>query len=111
MNTTTAKDHVVAGRLVYRVGNVSTPTLTLYPAKANSTGAAVVVFPGGGYRILAIDLEGTEVCDWLNSIRRHLRASEIPRAGFRALSQIAGCAAGRTTSARHGSRPCGGVAH
>jgi acetyl esterase/lipase len=68
MNTTTAKDHVVAGRPVYRVGNVSRPTLTLYPAKANSTGAAVVVFPGGGYRILAIDLEGTEVCDWLNSI-------------------------------------------
>ena len=25
----------------------------------------VVVFPGGGYQILAIDLEGTEVCDWL----------------------------------------------
>ncbi len=68
-NTTTAKDHVVAGRLVYRVGNVSTPTLTLYAAKANSSGAAVVVFPGGGYRILAIDLEGTEVCDWLNSIK------------------------------------------
>jgi acetyl esterase/lipase len=68
MNTTTAKDHVVAGRPVYRVGNVSRPTLTLYPAKASSTGAAVVVFPGGGYRILAIDLEGTEVCDWLNSI-------------------------------------------
>ncbi|MGH9549552.1 MAG: alpha/beta hydrolase, partial [Terriglobales bacterium] len=58
----------VADRPVYRVGNVSTPTLTLYPAKTNATGAAVVVFPGGGYRILAIDLEGTEVCDWLNSI-------------------------------------------
>lgn len=68
-NTTTAKDHVVAGRLVYRVGNVSTPTLTLYAAKTNSSGAAVVVLPGGGYRILAIDLEGTEVCDWLNSIQ------------------------------------------
>jgi acetyl esterase/lipase len=27
----------------------------------------VVVFPGGGYKILAIDLEGTEVCDWLTS--------------------------------------------
>ena len=33
--------------------------------KTNNTGAAVVVFPGGGYQILAIDLEGTEVCDWL----------------------------------------------
>ena len=67
-NTTTAKDHMVADRPLYRVGNVSTPTLTLYPAKTNATGPAVVVFPGGGYRILAIDLEGTEVCDWLNSI-------------------------------------------
>jgi acetyl esterase/lipase len=28
---------------------------------------AIVVFPGGGYHILAIDLEGTEVCDWLNA--------------------------------------------
>jgi acetyl esterase/lipase len=65
---TTAKDNVVAGRAVYRVGNVVTPTLTLYKAK-DVTGRrpAVVVFPGGGYRILAIDLEGTEVCDWLNS--------------------------------------------
>ena len=43
------------------------PTLTLYQPKGKSTGAAVVVFPGGGYSILAIDLEGTEVCDWLNS--------------------------------------------
>ncbi len=68
MNTATAKDHIVGGRPVYRVGNVSTPTLTLYAPKTNDTGAAVVVFPGGSYRILAIDLEGTEVCDWLNSI-------------------------------------------
>jgi acetyl esterase/lipase len=53
---------------VIRIGNVSAPTLTLYTPTSKSTGAAVVVFPGGGYRILAIDLEGTEVCDWLNSI-------------------------------------------
>jgi acetyl esterase/lipase len=39
--------------------------MTVYSPKANNTGAAVVVFPGGGYSILAIDLEGTEVCDWL----------------------------------------------
>jgi acetyl esterase/lipase len=47
--------------------NVSQPTLTLYSPKGKNTGAAVVVFPGGGYRIVSIDLEGTEVCDWLNS--------------------------------------------
>jgi len=65
---TTAKDNITAGRPVYRLSNVSTPTLTLYPAKNNNSGPAVVVFPGGGYRFLAIDLEGTEVCEWLNSI-------------------------------------------
>src|ERR1700688_4037217 len=64
---TTPKDNRPGGRSVIRIGNVSNPTLTLYTPKSNNTGAAVVVFPGGGYRILAIDLEGTEVCDWLNS--------------------------------------------
>ena len=44
-------------------------SLTLYRAPQDKdTGAAVVIFPGGGYNILAWDLEGTEVCDWLNSI-------------------------------------------
>ena len=66
-DTTTAKDNLIAGRPVVRLGNVSTPTLTLYQPKGQNTGAAVVVFPGGGYKILAIDLEGAEVCDWLNS--------------------------------------------
>jgi acetyl esterase/lipase len=66
-DTTTVKDNEIAGRPLIRIGNVSSPTLTLYTPKGKSTGAAVVVFPGGGYRILAIDLEGTEVCDWLNS--------------------------------------------
>ncbi len=69
-DTTTAKDNLIAGKPVIRLGNVSTPTLTLYAARGASSGAgpAVVVFPGGGYQILAIDLEGTEVCDWLTSI-------------------------------------------
>jgi acetyl esterase/lipase len=68
VDTTTAKDNLIAGKPLVRLGNVSTPTLTLYkPTGRTNTGAAVVVFPGGGYQILAIDLEGTEVCDWLNS--------------------------------------------
>ncbi|MGO8757361.1 MAG: alpha/beta hydrolase [Terracidiphilus sp.] len=49
-----------------QLSNVSAPAITLYTPKGNNTGAAVVVFPGGGYNILAIDLEGTEVCDWLS---------------------------------------------
>jgi acetyl esterase/lipase len=65
-NNSTPKNNI-AGRPVYILANVSQPTLTLYSPKGKGTGAAVVVFPGGGYNILAIDLEGTEVCDWLNS--------------------------------------------
>ena len=45
--------------------NVTRPTMTIYSPTGKNTGAAVVVFPGGGYQMLAIDLEGTEVCDWL----------------------------------------------
>lgn len=66
-DTTTAKDNLIAGKALIRLGNVSMPTLTVYAPQGKNTGAAVVVFPGGGYHILAIDLEGTEVCDWLNS--------------------------------------------
>ncbi len=66
-DATTEKDNLIAGKPVIRLGNVSKPTLTLYAPKGINSGAAVVVFPGGGYHILAIDLEGTEVCDWLNS--------------------------------------------
>jgi len=67
VDTTTDKDLLVAGKPVIRLGNVSTPSLTVYSPKQKNTGAAIVVFPGGAYHILAIDLEGTEVCDWLNS--------------------------------------------
>jgi acetyl esterase/lipase len=62
-------DPLIAGRPIIRLGNVSTPTITIYrPDPAQDTGATVVVCPGGGYYILALDLEGTEVCAWLNSI-------------------------------------------
>lgn len=47
--------------------NVSRPTMTIYPPKGRNTGAAVVVFPGGGFRVVAITLEGTEVCDWITA--------------------------------------------
>ena len=57
----------VAGKPYVWVSNITRPTLTVYSPKGKNTGAAVVVFPGGGYEVLAIDLEGTEVCDWLNS--------------------------------------------
>jgi acetyl esterase/lipase len=57
----------VAGRGWMAVTNVTRPTMTVYAPRGKNTGAAVVVFPGGGFAILAIDLEGTEICDWLTS--------------------------------------------
>jgi acetyl esterase/lipase len=68
-DTSTEKSNKVAGKHVIRLGNVSQPTITVYrPAKDKDTGAAVIVCPGGGYNILAYDLEGSEICEWLNSL-------------------------------------------
>ena len=47
--------------------NVTRPTMTVYTPRGTNTGVAVVVFPGGGYMCLAMDIEGTEICDWLTS--------------------------------------------
>ena len=63
----TVKDHLVAGKPWIFLTNVTRPTMTVYSPKGKNTGVAVVVFPGGGFEGLAIDLEGTEVCDWLTS--------------------------------------------
>jgi acetyl esterase/lipase len=75
---------LIAGKRVARITGVSTPTITFYKAPAQkNTGLSVVVFPGGGYRILAYDLEGTEVCGWLNSIGANcvLLKYRVPNAG------------------------------
>src|SRR5262245_21444875 len=54
---------------VQRLENVSVPTLTLFEASRDKkNGCAVIVAPGGGFSILAWDLEGTEVAEWLNSL-------------------------------------------
>lgn len=54
---------------VLRVENVKTPTITYYPAsKELSTGQAIIICPGGGYFIEAMNIEGTDVAEWLNSI-------------------------------------------
>lgn len=50
-----------------KVTNVSRPTMTVYRPVGRNSGAAIIVFPGGGYQMLAMDLEGTEICDWLTS--------------------------------------------
>jgi acetyl esterase/lipase len=56
---------LVAGRPWTFVTHVSRPTMTIYPPRGRNTRAAIVVLPGGGYQALAMDLEGTEICDWI----------------------------------------------
>lgn len=59
----------VDGRPFNQLSNLTDPRMTVYePEKGKANGAAVLVFPGGSYRILADDMEGEEVCQWLNSI-------------------------------------------
>ncbi|MBV7530086.1 alpha/beta hydrolase [Chitinophaga sp. sic0106] len=54
---------------VIRISEVTDPFISVYPAPAGSTkDAAVIVCPGGGYSILALDLEGTEIAKWFNSL-------------------------------------------
>ena len=57
----------LAGDVSQTVLEVSVPTMTIYPPKGRNTGAAMVVFPGGGFVVLAMTLEGTEICDWISS--------------------------------------------
>ena len=68
-DTSPPEEKKLGDKYVIRQGNVTRPTLTVYrPAKDKDTGAAVVVCPGGAYQILALNLEGSEVCEWLNSL-------------------------------------------
>jgi len=60
-------EELVAGKEVIRLADITNPTIKIFTPK-NPNGTAVIVCPGGGYGILALDLEGTELCTWFNSI-------------------------------------------
>jgi len=67
-DTTGPDGRTVAGESVIRLGFVSTPELHVYEAKSNPTDTAVLISPGGGYSILAWDLEGTEIAEWFQGM-------------------------------------------
>ncbi len=61
------KEEVVKEGII-RIAKVQNPHIEVFlPSKSNSNGQAVVIFPGGGYSILAYDWEGTDIAKWLNS--------------------------------------------
>jgi acetyl esterase/lipase len=84
---------LVAGRPWHWAGYVSRPTMTIYSPKGRNTRAAILVLPGGGYRAVAMDLEGTEICDWITKqgvtcivlkyrvpqVWRHSRVEQAPK--------------------------------
>jgi acetyl esterase/lipase len=87
---TVRNNSLVASKPWVAVCDVSRPTMTVYPPKGKNRSVAVVVFPGGGYNVLAIDLEGTEVCDWLASrgITAVLLKYRVPGSGPHYDSQL-----------------------
>lgn len=56
---------LVGGRKWYWASYVTRPTMTLYRPKGHNIGTAMLVLPGGGFEVIATDLEGTEICDWV----------------------------------------------
>jgi acetyl esterase/lipase len=83
-DTSNAESRKVADRSVIRLGHVSTPQLHVFlPPPERRNGTAVVICPGGGFHILAWDLEGTEIAAWLNSqgITAAVLKYRVPTAG------------------------------
>lgn len=90
-------EETITRRDTTRLSNVHSPTLTVYsPAKEKANGAAVVICPGGGYSILAIEKEGYEIAEWFNSfgvtafvLKYRLKEYKYPAAQNDALAAIA----------------------
>lgn len=56
---------LVGGRKWHWASYVTRPTMTLYRPRGRNNRAAMLVLPGGGFEVIATDLEGTEICDWV----------------------------------------------
>jgi acetyl esterase/lipase len=63
--STGAGSPLVAGRKWHWVSYVTRPTMTIIRPRVGNTGATILVVPGGGFRAVAKDLEGTEICNWV----------------------------------------------
>lgn len=68
LNARTGQKKLVGGKPYMYIENVTEPTITIYsPRTTTAATPAVIVYPGGGFNVLAIDIEGTEICEWLIS--------------------------------------------
>ena len=54
---------------VTRITDITNPALVVFePQKSKNLGVGIIVCPGGGYNILAIDKEGYEIAEWLTKL-------------------------------------------
>ena len=53
---------------ILRIQQMPVPTLQKFPVVKSPKGKVVIVCPGGGYQILAVNHEGTEIAQWLNAL-------------------------------------------
>jgi len=67
-DVTKPTDPLSNGHHAVRLTNVTVPTITVYKPVRDGNGAAALVFPGGSYIRLSWNAEGTDACQWLNSI-------------------------------------------
>ncbi|MCG6156067.1 alpha/beta hydrolase [Rubinisphaera margarita] len=66
---TKPNDRLIAGKRIIKLANVAEPEVHVYlPPQEKRNGTSVVICPGGGFSILAWDLEGTEAAEWLNNL-------------------------------------------
>ena len=64
----TSEEEFIEHGDIIKISKVKKPTLEIYaPSKRNATDKAVLIYPGGGYTMLAYDWEGTEIAKWFNS--------------------------------------------
>jgi acetyl esterase/lipase len=73
----------INGHTSEAVFDVTFPTMTVFPPKGRNTGAAMIVFPGGGFRAVVITSEGSEICNWITSkgITCILSKYRVPKSG------------------------------
>ena len=65
----TGADEKIEKKDIILISNVQTPDISVYlPSPRFATGQAVIICPGGGYWVLAYDLEGTDIAKYFNSI-------------------------------------------
>lgn len=70
--------------------NISEPTLSVYPpTNGKPNGIGIIVVPGGGWRLLAWEHEGTEVVKWLTGLgytafllKYRVRGTPVPQAEY-----------------------------